>query len=184
MGKKWKHNKVSVWKGLLVTACAVLFFAVQKDVCFAETTGKIKVPSATVRQKADVNSDSIASSSQGTTVTILSEATDSAGNLWYEVYVDSSKNGFIRADLIDKDASTEVVSAGTTDGSAALTASAGTASGAEVPPETAMDAQYATIKVPNAKIRSGASTSKGVVEGLPENTQVIISGQTAGSDKP
>ena len=53
-----------------------------------------------------------------------------------------------------------------------------------VPAAVLMDAQYATIKVPNAKIRSGASTSKGVVEGLPENTQVIISGQTAGSDKP
>lgn len=169
-------------KGVLATACALAFFTAHKTVTFAETTGKVKVGSATVRQTADVNSEPVASSSQGTTVTILNEVTDSAGDLWYEVYVDSNKNGFIRSDLIDKDASSEVASAQTSDASAV--ASAGTASGAELPAETAMDAQYATIKVPSAKIRSGASTSKGVVDSLPENSQVVISGQTAGSDKP
>ena len=60
----------------------------------------------------------------------------------------------------------------------------GTASGAEVPAETPMDPQYAAIKVASAKVRSSASTSSAVVDGLPENTTVIISGQTAGTDKP
>ncbi|MCM1038026.1 MAG: SH3 domain-containing protein [Roseburia sp.] len=60
----------------------------------------------------------------------------------------------------------------------------GTASGAEIPAETPMDAQYAAIKVEVAKVRSGASTSNAVVDSLPQNTTVIISGQTAGSDKP
>lgn len=169
-------------KGALAAACALVFFTTQKTISFAETTGKVKVGSATVRQTADINSEPVASSSQGTTVTILNEVTDSAGTLWYEVYVDTNKNGFIRSDLIDKDASSEVASAQTSDASAA--APAGTASGAEVPAETAMDAQYATIKVPSAKIRSGASTSNGIVDSLPENSQVVISGQTAGSDKP
>ncbi len=47
-----------------------------------------------------------------------------------------------------------------------------------------MDAQYATIKVRAAKIRTAASTSKGVVDSIPEGHQVVISGQTNGSDKP
>lgn len=60
----------------------------------------------------------------------------------------------------------------------------GTASGAEVPAETPMDAQYATVKVAAAIIRSTASKSSSQVDRLPENSTVIVSGQTAGSDKP
>ena len=65
----------------------------------------------------------------------------------------------------------------------ASAADVGTASGAEVSPETPMDAQYATVKVAAAIIRSTASKSSSQVDRLPENSTVIISGQTAGSDK-
>lgn len=46
-----------------------------------------------------------------------------------------------------------------------------------------MDAQYATIKARAANVRSAASTNKSVVCSLPQNTQVIVTGQTEGSDK-
>ncbi len=178
MKKKWKHNMGGMVRGVLIMTCAVLFFLSGHSTSQAAGTGKIKVGSAIVRQSADKNSEPVATSSQGTVVTINNEVTDSAGTVWYEIQVDANTTGFVRSDLVEKDGSSDMVSA------AGQTDSAGFAPGAEAGPDTPLDAQYATIKVRAAKIRTAASTSKGVVDSLPEGTQVIISGQTNGSDKP
>ncbi|MCM1174651.1 MAG: SH3 domain-containing protein [Blautia sp.] len=178
MEKKWKHNKSSLARGVLVTACAVLFFLNGQFTSQAAGTGKIKVGSAIIRQSADKNSEPVATSSQGTVVTINNEVTDSAGSVWYEIQVDANTIGYVRSDLVEKDGGSD-----TAPDAAQQTNSAGFAPGAEVGPEAPLDAQYATIKVRAAKIRTAASTSKGVVDSLPDGSQVVISGQTTGSDK-
>ncbi len=159
--------------------CAVLFFLGGKIQSQAAETGKIKVGSAIIRESADTNSAPVATSSQGTVVTINKEVTDAAGTVWYEIQVDANTIGYARSDLVEKEGGSDN---GQSDG--AQTNNAGFAPGAETGPETAMDAQYATIKVRAAKIRTAASTSKGVVDSIPEGHQVVISGQTNGSDKP
>lgn len=159
--------------------CAVLFFLGGKIQSQAAETGKIKVGSAIIRESADTNSAPVATSSQGTVVTINKEVTDAAGTVWYEIQVDANTIGYARSDLVEKEGGSDN---GQSDG--AQTNNAGFAPGAETGPETAMDAQYATIKVRVAKIRTAASTSKGVVDSIPEGHQVVISGQTNGSDKP
>ncbi len=174
MEKKWKHSKSSVIRGVLVTVCAVLFFLNGQFASQAAGTGKIKVGSAIIRQSADTNSTPVATSSQGTVVTINNEVTDAAGSVWYEIQVDANTIGYVRSDLVEKEGGSDTEQ---------LAGSTGAASGAEIGPETPMDAQYATIKVRAAKIRTGASTSKNTVESLPDGSQVIISGQTNGSDK-
>lgn len=179
MGKKWKHSKSSMIRGVLVTVCAVLFFMGGQFKSQAAGTGKIKVGSAIIRQSADKDSTPVATSSQGTVVTINNEVTDAAGIVWYEIQVDANTIGYVRSDLVDKEGGSD-----TSATEAAQSSNAGFAPGAETGPETAMDAQYATIKVRAAKIRTAASTSKGVVDSIPEGHQVIISGQTNGSDKP
>lgn len=162
----------------------MLFFVSQKSVCFAEATGKIKAASVKVRQSADTNSEVIGSSSLGKTVTLISQTTDASGYVWYEVYVDANTTGYIRSDLVDVDSSSGTIP---TSSSAAPAQSSeqptSTASGAEILPETGMDAQYATIKVRSANVRSAASTKKSVVGSLPQNTQVVVTGQTEGTDK-
>ena len=178
MEKKWKHSKSSMVRGVLVTVCAVLFFMNGQFTSQAAGTGKIKVGSAIIRQSADKNSERIATSSQGTVVTINNEVTDSAGSVWYEIQVDANTIGYVRSDLVERESGSD-----TSTDTVRQTSSAGFAPGAEVEPEAPLDAQYATIKVRAAKIRTGASTSKGVVDSLPSGHQVIISGQTAGSDK-
>ena len=159
--------------------CAVLFFLGGKIQSQAAETGKIKVGSAIIRESADTNSAPVATSLQGTVVTINKEVTDAAGTVWYEIQVDANTIGYARSDLVEKEGGSDN---GQSDG--AQTNNAGFAPGAETGPETAMDAQYATIKVRAAKIRTAASTSKGVVDSIPEGHQVVISGQTNGSDKP
>ena len=145
MGKKWKHSKSSMIRGVLVTVCAVLFFLGGRFESRAAGTGKIKVGSAIIRQSADTNSAPVATSSQGTVVTINSEVTDASGSVWYEIQVDANTIGYVRSDLVEKEGGSD------TGAAEAAQNNAGFAPGAEIGPEETMEAQYATIKVRAAK---------------------------------
>lgn len=171
-----KHSGKMI-KATLVTACAILFFMGRGITGLADTTGKV-ITSAIVRQAADVNSEKVGGFEQGKVVTIVNEVTDASGTLWYEVSEGNTK-GYVRGDLIEKGAASdgnEVASA------APAPAPQVTASGAEGGPETAMDAQYATVKATKANIRSKASKSSGTVDSMPQNTTLIVSGKSTGDD--
>lgn len=187
MKKLWRYGNNKAIRGTLIITCAILLFITQKSICFAEATGKVTAPSAKIRKSADINSEVVGSSSNGKTVTITAQVTDAAGTVWYEVYVDSNTKGYIRSDLVSVDTASGTIPTGSVQADApAQTAAsdtpAATASGAEVPAETEMEAQYASVKVPAAKIRATASTTAGVVGTIPQNTQVVVTGKTSGSD--
>ncbi len=182
MRKWWKHNKNSIVRGVLTAACAMMFFVSQKSVCFAEATGTVKAPTAYIRTTPDKNSEPVGSTSSGKTITIIGQTTDSSGYVWYEVHVEDNKTGYIRSDLVDVDSSSGTIPTSSSAPAQSSEQPASTASGAEIPPETGMDAQYATIKVQSGIVRSAASKNKSKVDSLPQNTQVIVSGQTEGSD--
>lgn len=156
---------MEIWKGLLGAACAFFLFANFQIIGHAEEAGKITVDSAKVRVEADITSNVVGSAARGTTVTIVSEVTDASGQLWYEVYVDANTKGYIRSDLMEKTG--ETASAGSETNNLA---------------ETPLDAQYATVTVATAKIRRGPSTNDGVVTSLSQGAQLIVTGQSNGSD--
>ncbi|MDE6881908.1 MAG: SH3 domain-containing protein [Lachnospiraceae bacterium] len=155
-------------------------------VSLADSTGTVIVESAKIRGSADTNSNAVGSITKGKTVTIRDEVKDAAGTLWYQVYVDANTLGYVRADLINKeggDSSTASdSSAGGADSAGAGEEAAGSGQTASGQAENAMEAQYATVSVQAAKIRSGPSTNDGVVESLQNGTQVVVSGQSGGSD--
>ncbi len=182
MKKWWKHNKNSIMRGVLTAACAMLFFVSQKSICFAEATATVKAPTAYIRTTPDKNSEPVGSTSSGKTITIIGQTTDSSGYVWYEVHVEDNKTGYIRSDLVDVDSSSGTIPTSSSAPAQSSEQPASTASGAEIPPETGMDAQYATIKVQSGIVRSAASKNKSKVDSLPQNTQVIVTGQTEGSD--
>lgn len=162
-------------------------------VSLADATGKVNVGSAKIRQSTDTASEVIGSTSQGKTVTIKSQVTDAAGVAWYEVYVDSNTTGYIRADLVDKNDDGEILQttasapetpsdAGQSDNTQTDTVtetSGGT--GATAQAENPMDAQYASLTV-NSNVRTTPSKDSDAVTKLTEGTQVIVSGQSNGSD--
>ena len=187
MKKVWRYGNNKAIRGTLIITCAILLFITQKSTCFADATGKVTAPSAKIRKSADINSEVVGSSENGKTITITAQVTDAAGTVWYEVYVDSNTKGYIRSDLVSVDASSGTIPTQSTQADAPAQtntseAPAVTASGAELPAETEMEAQYASIKVAAAKIRASASTTAGVVGTIPQNTQVVVTGKTAGSD--
>ncbi len=160
----------------------------------ADATGKVTVGSAKIRQSTDTASEVVGSTSQGKTVTIKSQVTDAAGVAWYEVYIDSNKTGYIRADLVESNNDGEIPQTTAsapepasdngqsestlTDGG---TESSGGGTGAEAAAETAMDAQYAALTV-NSNVRTKPSKDSAAVAKLNEGTQVIVSGQSNGND--
>lgn len=184
--------------GCAATVCAAALVWCQPIISLADSEGKVIAESANIREKADASSSVIGSTAQGKTITIKDQVTDASGTVWYHVYVNADTLGYIRADLVDagngdiptgtSDTGNQNTSDNAQDDSAAAgdasadTAATGTAGGAEVEAETAMDAQYATVSVKAAKIRTAPSTNDGVVETLAEGKQVVVSGKSNGSD--
>lgn len=166
-----------ILRGMLLAAGIMTALWSQVLVSLADSTGTVNAGSAKIREKADIDSGVIGSLSQGATVNIKDEVQGVSGDLWYQVYVDANTTGYIRADLVDKkDGSTE----GTA--SDAGVQSDGQSGGAAEEADSAMDAQYATVKPEAIKVRTKPSTSESVVDRLTQGTQVVVTGQSNGID--
>ena len=173
--KRWDLRKAG--KGAIAAIVFAGCFWISGIVGLADSTGKVAVESAKVRKEASTASEVVGSAAKDATITILEEVTDSAGTAWYKVKVDGDTTGYVRADLVNKDGD-----GGDASQSAAATTDTGAAGGATTAAETAMDAQYASVSVQAAKVRTAPSTNDSVVESVAQNTQMIVSGQSAGSD--
>ena len=169
----------------LVTAVSILSALwCQSFVSLADSTGTVTVGSAVIREKADTNSEVVGSAVHGNTVTIKGETQDSSGTLWYEVVVDGDKTGYIRSDLVDKqggdsDAGASQTASGNTDGQDAAQSGA---PGAMIAPDTVMDAQYAAVSANSINVRATPSANDSAVGKLTKDAEVIVSGQSNGSD--
>lgn len=150
-------------------------------VSLADSSGTVTVESARIRGSADADSEAVGSVSRGTKVTIKDEVQDAAGTLWYEVYAGENTQGYVRADLIEKEGGSDS-SADNTSQSDAVQDNGQESSGVEGQAETPMDAQYASVSVETAKIRSAPSTNDSIVEKLARDTQVVVRGQSNGSN--
>ena len=159
--------------GLITVVGVLSALWCQSFVSLADSTGTVTVQSAMIREKADANSEAVGSAASGNTVTIKDEVQDSSGTLWYEVYIDGDRTGYIRADLIEKQGG---------DGDTGTSQTQSGAPGASVDPGTVMDPQYATVSAATINVRKAPSANDGVVEQLARDTQVIVSGQSDGSD--
>lgn len=178
-------RKKTAFKGLITAVMMLVAVCACSFTSFANGTGKIAVDSAKIREAADQSSTVVGSATKGNTVTIIEETKDASGTSWYKVMVDASKSGYVRADLITV---TDAAGIGQDTGEAADTAeTTENEDGTQVltgesPAETQMDAQYATIQVEAAKMRSGPSTSDNVVESITKGTEIVVTGQSNGSD--
>lgn len=179
-----KNGRMSVRKhpiflrGMILAAGIMTVLWSQVLVSLADSTGTINAGSAKIREKADIDSGVIGSLSQGAAVNIKDEVQGVSGDLWYQVYVDANTTGYIRADLVDKkDGSTQ-----STAGDAGTQSDGQSGGGAAEEADSAMDAQYATVKPEAIKVRTKPSTSESVVDRLTQGAQVVVTGQSNGSD--
>ena len=99
-----------------------------------EQAATVAVESAKIRSGASTSHDPIASLSKGESITLIGEATDSAGKKWYQIRFTkngSSREGYIRSDLITLGASDAAAS---TDGSQTDGSDAASTDGSEETP--------------------------------------------------
>lgn len=167
--------------GLITAVGVVSALWCQSFVSLADSTGKVTVDSAVIREKADTGSEAVGSASRGNTVTIKDEVQDSSGKLWYQVYVDGNTTGYIRSDLVEKQGGDS--DTGNQSGTEQNTAQPeSSASGASIDPGTFTDPQYAVVSANSIKVRTAPSTNEAIVDKLTRDAQVIVSGQSDGSD--
>ncbi|MBP3476093.1 MAG: SH3 domain-containing protein [Lachnospiraceae bacterium] len=175
--------------GCTAAVCMMTMIWCNPMVSLADATGTVTTDSAKIREAADINSNAIGSATKGKEISIKDKVTDASGTVWYHVYVDADTLGYIRSDLVSTEdgdipsAAPQASDTADTQDSTTDTGNANTgAQGAETQAETVMDAQYATVSVKAAKIRTAPSTNDGVVETLSEGAQLVVSGKSNGGD--
>ena len=163
-----KHRRNGIKHALAAAAfCMVMSIGI---LCMADEKGTVTVASAKIRASADSSSEQLGSVAHGGNVDIISETTGADGKTWYQVYVDANTKGYIRADLVKKNGSSETTSSNTT----ATDQSATTA--------TPVDAKKGTVVTSNVRIRKGASTNHDVVATANRGMVVTVTGEANGAD--
>ncbi len=173
---------------LMTAALAGMLFWLNGTESRAEATATAKAD-INIRQEANTTSTVIGSTTSGKTVTIKDGVKDASGTIWYRVYMNADTLGYIRSDLVSmadgSDAVQIIETTAQTETPGETPASTDTpnlAGGATAAAETPMDLQYASVKVAKAKIRTAPSTNDAVVDSMPQNTQLVVSGQSNASD--
>ena len=153
-------------------------------------TGRINGTSVRMRKNASVSSGVVTYMNTGDTVTIIAEGKASDGHVWLQVR-SGDKTGFIRSDLVTKDASassaTSPVSAGTTL-SAGTTITAGTTVTTSSPGSSdgsvkTVEPGQGMVKGNNVRIRSNASTAGNIVGTVSSGCELKLLGVEKATDR-
>lgn len=148
---------------MLLGLLLVLLLLPVHPVHAARATGTVKNRVLNVRSNASTSSSIVCKLSQGTKVTIISEATGTDGMKWYNVYFaynGGTAEGFVRADLLNV--------SGTVSDSTATTVS------------SASGSLY--VNKTSVRVREKATTASAIVDGLEKGAEVKVQGTTTGSD--
>ena len=102
LGEKDRRRNSRIKSAVFGLLCiAVLALLPARDVLAVE--GTVTASSANIRAGADPNSQILASVLNGDKLTIKEEVTGTDGNVWFYVFIDSDRLGYVRSDLVKKD---------------------------------------------------------------------------------
>ncbi|MDE5801752.1 MAG: SH3 domain-containing protein [Lachnospiraceae bacterium] len=102
LGEKDRRRNSRIKAAVFGLLCiAVLALLPARDVLAVE--GTVTASSANIRAGADPNSQILASVLNGDKLTIKEEVTGTDGNVWFYVFIDSDRLGYVRSDLVKKD---------------------------------------------------------------------------------
>ncbi|MBS6396738.1 MAG: SH3 domain-containing protein [Clostridiales bacterium] len=153
---------------LLIGLMCVLFLFPVHQVQAARATGTVKNRILNVREKAGTSSSIVCKLSQGTKVTIISETTGTDGMKWYSVYFaysGSTREGYVRADLLNVSGSVP-----------------GSSAEQNTDNDTSGDSELLYVKNTSVRVREEASTSSRIIAGLAKDTEVKKKKTKTGTD--
>lgn len=152
----------------------------------AESAAKITAASAKIRENPNTSSTVIGSAEKNKVISVKSQTTGSDGYTWYEVYVDATTTGYIRADLVSITDGTTPPTSTATDPSAATATTTTTTTTAteETPVEvTAVNPVSASVSGgASVRIRSNASTTSSIVTTVENGMALTVTGTATGTD--
>ncbi len=169
--------------GAMFMVMVLVFGLATAFVSHAESKGKVTASSSVyIRQEASASSSAIGSAEKDATVDIKGQVTASDGTLWYQVYVNGTTLGYIRADLVQiTDGSTPptITETGTTTPDTTQTTTIPTTT-TEV---TAVEPISATVtNSRSVRVRAGASTTTEIVTTAQNGLALTVTGQTTDAD--
>ena len=150
-------------------------------VCLADEKGTVKVESAKIREKADTSSNQLGSVAKGGTVDIIGETTGADGQKWYQVYVNATTKGYLRADLVDRSGSSSLptVDSSTTSTNAGASTTTDTGTSAAVTP---IEPKVGTVKSNSVNVRKSTSTNSASIATVRSGVVLTVTGEATGSD--
>jgi hypothetical protein len=176
----------------------------------AQGTATVVAASGKIRKEASTSSETLASVKKDDSLDVTAQTSDSDGYTWYKVFVNSTTQGYVRADVVTVSGTIpeETASASTTEqtassggnvttvgGGSTTTASttedttASTAAAEQTTTETAAtvaaanesDVLAAQVKE-QVNVRAGAGTGFSKVGSAPANTVVTVTGEDVADD--
>lgn len=102
LGEKDRRRSSRITAAVFGLLCiAILALLPAREVLAVE--GTVTASSANIRAGADPNSQILASVLNGDKLSIKEEVTGTDGNVWFYVFIDSDRLGYVRSDLVKKD---------------------------------------------------------------------------------
>ncbi|MBR5596129.1 MAG: SH3 domain-containing protein, partial [Lachnospiraceae bacterium] len=200
------RRKNQLLKGCILSfvfALGVFLWPAQSMQVHAAGSAKVNASTGFIREKADTKSDSVGSVKKGDKLDVIETTTDGDGKTWYKVYVDGTKTGYIRSDLVTvegsvsegKENTTKTESTSTTTESGGNKTVVGSNNSTETvkKEETKTETQVAVVNVSESdvatvkantdvRVRKGAGTNFDVAGVGKTNTEMTVSGVSTDSE--
>ncbi len=146
----------------------------------AQGTAKVAAASAKIRKTPSTSSDVLASVQKNAEVTVLAQTTAEDGYTWYQILVNGSEKGFIRADLLSKvEGSIDTISAQNSTTANTNASTEGNVDFVQVNDSTAAAGKVTGSTV---RVRSNPSTDASVAGSASGGTEVTISGEASDNE--
>ena len=146
----------------------------------AQGTAKVVAASAKIRKSPSTSSDVMASVQKNAEVTVLAQTTADDGYTWYQILVNGSDKGYIRADLLSTvEGSIDTISAESSNTVNTNDATAGNVDFVQVNETTAAAGKVTGSTV---RVRSNPTTSASVAGSASGGTEVTISGEASDNE--
>ena len=171
---EWRRRLLG---GALALVTAMGIFAV--GFCGTPLTGhaagqaKVTAPNgAKIRESADTASTMVGGAEKDKTIPVLGQTQGADGYTWYQVQVNDTTTGYVRADLVEVSGDIPAVGAG------GETGGEGEGGGESAPPVevTQVNPVNANVSGDNVEIRDTASLSGQVLGTVPGDTVVTVTG--------
>lgn len=191
--KKTREASLGVWllAGVMTLALIMLLALFTERfsiVSHAESQATVTASTANIRKEPNPGSEVIGSTEKDKVISIRSQTTGSDGNIWYQVFVNSTTLGYLRSDLVSI---TDGTTPPTEDAGTTITATTPNTTtptqapvAAETPVEvTAVNPISATVTGgQKVRVRANASTTSQVVTTAQDGLALTVTGQANGTD--